>query len=86
MSVNVKDIANKIMANTDLKDEVMSVINNRDDEALMTILQRFDVSLDEGELGLLKTTMELWDKKEKGEEFGLDDLKDAAGGLMDLFR
>lgn len=86
MSLNVTEIAGKIMANTDLKDEVMAVINNRDDDALMEILNRFDIPLDEDEIGLLKTALSMWDKKERGEDINLDDLKDAAGGLMDLFR
>lgn len=86
MSMNVTEIAGKIMANTDLKDEVMAVINDRDDDALLEILNRFDIPLDEDEVGLLKTALEMWDKKERGEDINLDDLKNAAGGLMDLFR
>lgn len=86
MSLNVTEIASKIMANTDLKDEVMAVINNRDDDALLEILNRFDIPLDEDEIGLLKTALDMWDKKERGEDINLDDLKNAAGGLLDLFR
>lgn len=86
MSLNVTEIAGKIMSNTDLKDEVMAVINDRDDDALLEILNRFDIPLDEDEVGLLKTALSMWEKKERGEDINLDDLKDAAGGLMDLFR